>query len=105
MKSFLDSFFQKNLFFKRSYQFQNRISIRRNFEKFSSLEAQDKKFYSVTCSCHSFKKIHFFGFFRLIEMGPKCENKNEDEKSLEEEHVEHDVPPGGYFQPKLFLQR
>ena len=35
-------------------------------------------------------------------MGPKCENKNEDEKSLDEEHVEHDVPPGGYFQPKLF---
>ena len=51
------------------------------------------------------KKNHFFRIFRLIEMGPKCENKNEDEKSLEEEHVEHDVPPGGYFQPKLFLQR
>ena len=26
-------------------------------------------------------------------------------KKVEEEYVEHDVPSGGYFQPKLYLQR
>ena len=31
--------------------------------------------------------------------------ENGDKKSEKDEHIEHDVPAGGYFTPKLYLQR